>query len=158
MRNDGKSVIIVIVAGVIRFSPSGDIGVFQVSSSLSLSKAVPEGGGDPFRRGRGAVIDSRALPSLPPLLPDKTASGEARVGDRELLYGVHVRFCLSPPPPFYHRLFSPSISSQFPCASFLLSPLIPSFVGRRQLLYFVRDRRKEKGKQRLRCSFPSLPG
>lgn len=133
LRNDGKSVIIVIVAGVIRFSPSGDIGVFQVSSSLSLSKAVPEGGGDPFRRGRGAVIDSRALPSLPPLLPDKTASGEARVGDRELSYGVHVRFCLSPP-PFYHRLFSPSISSQFPCASFLLSPLIPSFVG---LLYFV---------------------
>lgn len=105
MRNDGKSVIIVIVAGVIRFPPSGDIGVFQVSSSLSLSKAVPEGGGDPFRRGRGAVIDSRALPSLPPLLPDKTASGEARVGDRELLYGVHVRFCLSPPPPFYHRPF-----------------------------------------------------
>lgn len=122
MRNDGKSVIIVIVAGVIRFSPSGDIGVFQVSSSLSLSKAVPEGGGDPFRRGRGAVIDSRALPSLPPLLPDKTASGEARVGDRELLYSVHVRFCLSPPPPFS--------TVSFPLR-FLHSFLAPPFFSRR---------------------------
>ena len=139
-----------------------------LSLSLSLSeKPCQEGGGDPFRRGRGAVIDSRALPSLSAsLLPDKTASGEARVGDRELLYGVHVRFYLFLSLFFFllpFRFYQPSLPLrflrptfvppfpflQFPSASFLLLFFSPD--GGRQLLLLLRSStgRKEKGKERL---------
>lgn len=123
MRNDGKSVIIVIVAGVIRFSPSGDIGVFQVSSSLSLSKAVQKRVvATPFDVAEGQLsILEPSLLSLPYFRIKRRQ--EKRVSATESCCTVSTY-------GFVSLLLLPFITVSFPLR-FLHSFLAPPFFSRR---------------------------
>lgn len=146
-KNDRESAIIVILVGVIRLAspPWGHSKPPPPPLSLPLKSRARRVVATPFdvAEGQLSILEPSLLspPSLP-LLPDETASGEARVGDREC-YGGFI------PLPFIEPSLFPSIPSKNPFVLAFFSRLPHLFrMARNNTRFFFFLAHFEKGREK----------